>query len=86
VRRLVQASTGDSTGIMGKDGSCALYPWYLCSELQRLSDQRCAEKSQQVLLKYLGTAGWEIADGTCTTGRRVGPLPSWRHSSGVWLG
>ena len=27
-------------------------------------DQRSAEKSQQVVLKYLGTAGWEITDGT----------------------
>ena len=27
-------------------------------------DQRSAEKSHQVVLKYLGTAGWEITDGT----------------------
>ena len=27
-------------------------------------DQRGAEKSYQVVLKYLGTAGWEITDGT----------------------
>jgi len=27
-------------------------------------DQRSAEKSNQVVLKYLGTAGWEITDGT----------------------
>jgi hypothetical protein len=27
-------------------------------------DQLGAEKSQQVGLKYLGTAGWEITDGT----------------------
>jgi len=26
--------------------------------------QRSAGKSNQVVLKYLGTAGWEIADGT----------------------
>jgi L-ascorbate metabolism protein UlaG (beta-lactamase superfamily) len=27
-------------------------------------DQRSAEKSHQVVLKYLGAAGWEITDGT----------------------
>ena len=27
-------------------------------------DQRGAEKNYQVVLKYLGTAGWEITDGT----------------------
>jgi L-ascorbate metabolism protein UlaG (beta-lactamase superfamily) len=27
-------------------------------------DQRSARKSNQVILKYLGTAGWEITDGT----------------------
>jgi L-ascorbate metabolism protein UlaG (beta-lactamase superfamily) len=27
-------------------------------------DERCAEKSHQVVLKYLGTAGWEISDGS----------------------
>ena len=27
-------------------------------------DQRSAGKSNQVVLKYLGTAGWEITDGT----------------------
>ena len=27
-------------------------------------DQRGAEKSYQVVLKYLGTPGWEITDGT----------------------
>ena len=27
-------------------------------------DQRSAENSRQVVLKYLGTAGWEITDGT----------------------
>jgi hypothetical protein len=27
-------------------------------------DQRSAGKSNQVILKYLGTAGWEITDGT----------------------
>jgi len=27
-------------------------------------DQRSAGKGNQVVLKYLGTAGWEITDGT----------------------
>jgi hypothetical protein len=27
-------------------------------------DERGAENSHQVVLKYLGTAGWEISDGT----------------------
>jgi L-ascorbate metabolism protein UlaG (beta-lactamase superfamily) len=49
-------------------------------------DQRTAEKSNQVLLKYLGTAGWEIADGTSTIlidpylSRINGPPPPGGHS------
>jgi hypothetical protein len=63
-------------------------------------DQRGAEKNYQVVLKYLGTPGWEITDGTTSilinpylsringpgTGRRVGPLPGWRHPPGIWVG
>ena len=29
-------------------------------------NHRTAAKSNQVILKYLGTAGWEITDGTTT--------------------
>jgi L-ascorbate metabolism protein UlaG (beta-lactamase superfamily) len=44
-------------------------------------DQRNAGKSNQVVLKYLGTAGWEITDGTTTilvdpyVSRINGPAP-----------
>jgi hypothetical protein len=30
---------------------------------QAAQDQHSAGKSNQVILKYLGTAGWEITDG-----------------------
>jgi L-ascorbate metabolism protein UlaG (beta-lactamase superfamily) len=48
-------------------------------------DQRTAEKSNQVVLKYLGTAGWEIADGATTIlidpylSRINGPPPPGGH-------
>jgi hypothetical protein len=44
-------------------------------------DQRGAEKNLQVVLKYLGTAGWEISDGTTSIlidpylSRIKGPTP-----------
>ncbi len=34
-------------------------------------DQRSAEKSHQVVLKYLGTAGWEITDEPPLDGRNT---------------
>ena len=36
----------------------------ICARNSSGSGQRSAEKSHQVVLKYLGTAGWEITDGT----------------------
>jgi L-ascorbate metabolism protein UlaG (beta-lactamase superfamily) len=50
-------------------------------------DQRTAEKSNQVVLKYLGTAGWEITDRTSTIlidpylSRINGPPPPGGHST-----
>ena len=49
-------------------------------------DQRAAETSNQVVLKYLGTAGWEITDGTTTIlvdpylSRINGPPPPGGHT------
>jgi L-ascorbate metabolism protein UlaG (beta-lactamase superfamily) len=49
-------------------------------------DQRTAGKNNQVVLKYLGTAGWEISDGTTTIlidpylSRIKGPPPPEGHS------
>src|SRR5580704_8984386 len=53
-------------------------------------DQRGADKNHQVVLKYLGTAGWEITDGTTTIlidpylSRINGPAPP-RGGSGHLL-
>jgi L-ascorbate metabolism protein UlaG (beta-lactamase superfamily) len=49
-------------------------------------NQRVAEKNNRVVLKYLGTAGWEITDGTSTIlidpylSRINGPPPPGSHS------
>jgi hypothetical protein len=50
-------------------------------------DQQGADKNHQVVLKYLGTAGWEITDGT--TSILIDPYLSRitrRHPPGVWVG
>jgi L-ascorbate metabolism protein UlaG (beta-lactamase superfamily) len=67
--------------------------WFICfvftvTVLTTLAaqDQRTAEKSNQVVLKYLGTAGWGISDGTTTIlidpylSRINGPPPPGGHS------
>jgi hypothetical protein len=54
-------------------------------------DQRGAEKNYQVVLKYLGTAGWEITDGTTSIlidpylSRINGPAPPGGGSGTPWL-
>jgi L-ascorbate metabolism protein UlaG (beta-lactamase superfamily) len=61
---------------------------FMTAALTKLAaqDQRAAEKSNQVVLKYLGTAGWEISDGATTIlidpylSRINGPRPPGGHS------
>jgi hypothetical protein len=44
VRRQVQASAGDSNGIIWKGRFVCLFSWYLCSELQRLRSNGARRK------------------------------------------
>ena len=54
-------------------------------------DQRSTGKNNQVVLKYLGTAGWEITDGTTVIlidpylSRINGPAPPGGGSGTPWL-
>jgi hypothetical protein len=50
---------------MVKSGfACFVFMVFVLGTLAAAQDQRGAEKNYQVVLKYLGTAGWEITDGT----------------------
>jgi hypothetical protein len=64
---------------------CFVFMVFLLGTLAA-QDQRGAEKSHQVVLKYLGTAGWEITDGTTSIlidpylSRINGPAHRWPKS------
>jgi hypothetical protein len=81
VRRQVQASADDSNGIIWEGRFVCFVFTVFALGAPAAQDQRRAEKSQQAVLKYLGTAGWEITNGTTSIlidpylSRINGPVP-----------
>jgi hypothetical protein len=62
----LRGKLGQEVHSMVKSGSICFVVMVTVLTALAAQNQRVAEKNNRVVLKYLGTAGWEITDGTST--------------------